>query len=188
MVPFLGQIQSFSFNYAPVGWAQCNGQLLSISEHKTLYSIIGTTYGGDGKRYFALPDMRGRSIVHTGQGKDLSNYAMGQTGGVESIELSEDNLPSHSHSLVNGIAKVDVFTTDNGDAVNETNGGENSLGTSGTMPDIFRESPSQADKLAGVEISGNTSPVGSSEPCESLSPYLVANVCIALQGTFPKGR
>src|SRR5579872_1398054 len=97
--PFIGAIVLFCGNFAPAGWALCNGQLLSISQWTALFSILGTTYGGNGQTTFGLPDLRGRVPIHPGQGPGLSNYVLGQAGGVETVTLAIQNLPAHNHSL-----------------------------------------------------------------------------------------
>ncbi len=99
MEPYIGQIQAFGFNFAPVGWAQCNGQLLPIAQYQALFSLLGTTYGGDGQTTFALPDLRGRSIVHYGSGPGLSPVQLGQNGGHETVTLTINQLPSHNHAV-----------------------------------------------------------------------------------------
>lgn len=185
MEPFIGQIQPFGFNFAPRGWAKCDGQIIAISSNTALFSLLGTTFGGDGRTTFGLPDLRGRSIVHIGNGPGISTISWGERGGRELIQLSQLNMPSHSHALVNGVANVAVSTTNNGDASNESDGGGNGLGTSGTMPEIFRENPTSADHLAGVEISGATSASGGSQAFEARNPFLGINVCIAQLGLFP---
>ena len=97
--PFLGQIAFVGFNFAPNGWAECNGQLLPISQNTALFALLGTQYGGNGTTNFALPDMRGRVVVHSGQGPLLSNYNQGETGGAESVTLTASQMPSHSHTV-----------------------------------------------------------------------------------------
>src|ERR1700755_2648639 len=97
--PFLGQIQQFGFNFAPRGWAFCNGQLMSIAQNSALFSLLGTMYGGDGVTTFGLPDMRGRASLHFGQGNGLSNYTQGQQAGVESVTLITAQMPMHNHTL-----------------------------------------------------------------------------------------
>ncbi|SNR39217.1 Microcystin-dependent protein [Maribacter sedimenticola] len=99
MEPFIGQIMMVGFNFAPRGWALCNGQLLSIASNSALFSLLGTTYGGDGRTTFGLPDLRGRLAVHVGQGPGLQNRAWGQRFGVENNSLTEANLPSHTHTV-----------------------------------------------------------------------------------------
>ncbi|GAB5416280.1 MAG: tail fiber protein [Crocinitomicaceae bacterium] len=185
MDPFLGQIQPFGFNFAPRGWAKCDGQLLPISAYSALFSLLGTTFGGDGRTTFGLPDLRGRSIVHIGHGPGLSTITWGEKGGREDVTLTQANMPSHSHALINGVANVRLYTTDNGDAVNESDGGANGLGTGGTMPDIYRESPTAGDYAAGVDISGTTSLTGGNIPFDIRNPFLGINVCIALVGVYP---
>ena len=185
MDPFIGQIQPFGFNFAPRTWAQCNGQLQSISSNTALFSLLGTTFGGDGRTTFGLPDLRGRSIVHIGNGPGLSTITWGQRGGVEDLQITQANMPSHAHSLINGTANVDVYTTNNGNDSAESGEGENGLGTDGTMTEIYREEPTKSDKLGGVEISGTTSLAGSNIPINSRNPFLGINVCIALYGIFP---
>ena len=185
MEPFIGQIQPFGFNFAPRGWATCDGQLMPISSNTALFSLLGTTFGGDGRTSFGLPDLRGRSIVHVGHGAGLSNIMWGQRGGIEEVYLNQTNMPAHSHALVNGMANVSVSTTNNGSDINETDGGANALGTSGNMPDIYRESPTTGDKLGGVTISGNTANAGGNIPFQIRNPFLGIYVCIALQGIFP---
>jgi len=185
MEPFLGQIQPFGFNFAPRGWNKCDGQLLSIASFSALFSLLGTTFGGDGRTTFGLPDLRGRSIVHIGHGPGLSTITWGERGGIENVVLTQTNMPNHSHALIDGVANVVVNTTDNSNDINETDGGANALGTSGNMPDIYRENPTISDKLGGVSISGTTSAVGGNIPFEIRNPFLGINVCIAMQGIFP---
>jgi len=185
MDPLLGQIQPFGFNFAPRGWAKCDGQLLPIASNTALFSLLGTTFGGDGRTTFALPDLRGRSIVHIGHGPGLSTITWGERGGRENVTLTQLNMPSHSHALINGVANVNLYTTDNANAINETDGGANALGTGGSMPEIYRESPTATDKVGGLEISGTTTAAGGSQSFNIRNPFLGINVCIALQGTFP---
>ena len=168
MEPFLGQIQAFGFNFNPRGWAKCEGQLLPINQNEALFSLLGTTYGGDGRTTFGLPDLRGRSIVGIGQGPGLSNISQGQRSGSESITLNTTNLPPHNHPV-----KV---------AVNTANG-EESTSTLylSSHASAFSDAPTTGAVLAGVS-SGNT---GSGSPFSNRDPYLGINVCIALQGIFP---
>jgi microcystin-dependent protein len=186
MDPFLGQIQPFGFSFAPRGWAKCDGQLLAISQYSALFSLLGTTFGGDGRTTFGLPDLRGRSIVHTGHGPGLSTIAWGQRGGVEDIYVTQANMPSHSHSLVNGTAEVNVYTTDTpGSEVNESDSGANGFSTGGSTPSIYQENPTTGDTVGGVVISGTTTASGSNIPVYSRNPFLGINVCIAMVGIFP---
>jgi len=185
MEPFLGQIQPFGFNFAPRDWAKCDGQIIAISSNTALFSLLGTTFGGDGRTTFGLPDLRGRSIVHIGNGPGLSPITWGERGGSELIQLTEANMPNHSHALVNGVANVSVYTTESNSTSSESDGGANGLGTSGDMPEIYRDSPTTADKIAGVDISGTTNPSGGGQSFQSRNPFLGVNVCIAQQGIFP---
>lgn len=185
MDPFIGQIQAFGFDFAPQGWAKCDGALLPISQYQALFSLIGTRYGGDGRTTFGLPDLRGRVPMNYGTGPGLTTRIMGQKGGYEHEVLSPSQMPAHTHTLTNGNANVTVYTTNNSNDSADTDNGSNGLGTSGNMPEIYRESPTAGDKLAGVVISGQTDPMGGSNPINTMQPYLVVNYCIALVGIFP---
>jgi len=185
MEPFIGQIQPFGFSFAPRGWSKCDGQLLSIAPNTALFALIGSKFGGDGRTSFALPDLRGRSIVHIGSAPEISNILWGGSGGRELVELAQINMPNHAHALTNSIAQVKIYTTDNIDVSAESDSGANGLGTSGTMPDVFRENPATTDHLAGVSISGSTNITGASQAFDIRNPYLGVNVCIALTGIFP---
>ncbi|QTD36642.1 phage tail protein [Polaribacter batillariae] len=185
MTPFIGQIQPFGFNFAPRDWAKCDGQLQAIASNSALFSLLGTTFGGDGRTTFGLPDLRGRSIVHIGHGPGLSTITWGERGGVEQLYINQTNMPAHTHSLINGMANVTVYTTNNSNDTSESAGGENGLGTDGTMPTIYREEPTTGDKLGGVVISGTTAQSGGNLPIQSRNPFLGINVCIALFGIFP---
>lgn len=185
MDPFIGQIQPFGFNFAPRAWAKCDGQLLAIASNSALFSLLGTTFGGDGRTTFGLPDLRGRSIVHIGHGPGLSTITWGERGGREYVTLNQMNMPSHSHALIDGVANVTVHTTDNAAISQDSDDGANGLGTGTGMPDIFRESPTTGDKIAGVEISGTTALSGGNQSFNIRNPFLGINVCIALQGIYP---
>lgn len=183
MESYLGQIQAFGFNFAPRAWALCDGQLLAIASNTPLFSLLGTTFGGDGRTTFGLPDLRGRSIVHVGSGPGLDTITWGERGGNYEAFLNTTNLPSHNHAL--NQVTVNIQTTDNTNAINETDNGGNVLGTSGSMPDVYRESPSGSDHLGGVSISGSTDPTGGSTPIGIRNPFLGIYVSICTQGTFP---
>jgi len=185
MDPFIGQIQPFGFNFPPRGWAKCDGQLIAIASNTALFALLGATFGGDARTTFALPDLRGRSIVHTGNGPGLYPVNWGQIGGGEQVYLNQTHLPTHAHSLTNGTADVRVYTTNNEEVVPETDTGANSLGTAGTMPEIYRENPTTTDFLGGVSISGATNSAGLSQPFGIRNPFLGVYVCIAQLGIFP---
>ncbi len=182
MEPYIGQIQPFGFNFAPRGWEKCDGQLLSIAANTALFSLIGTLYGGDGINTFALPDLRGRSMIHQGAGPGLPTYAMGQKSGQNTVNITTQNMPNHAHTLTNGQANITVVTTA-GSGTNESDNGANVLNTGGL--DMYTESPSGTDRLGGVGISGQTDASGASVPMDVTNPYLVINVCIATVGIFP---
>ncbi len=187
--PFIGQIQTFGFNFPPRGWAFCDGQIMSIAQNTALFSLLGTTYGGNGQTTFALPDLRGRSVVHPGTGPGLSNISWGQVGGVENTTLTINNMPMHTHPLVDGTAHVNttVTATNNNSASNTVDNGSNGLGDSGNMPEIYRESPSGTIALGGVKsvISGTTGIAGGSQAFSLRNPYLGIYTSIALEGIFP---
>jgi microcystin-dependent protein len=168
--PFLGEIRVLGFQFTPRGWAGCDGQLLSIAQNSALFSLLGTTYGGDGRTTFALPDLRGRTPIHQGQGQGLSPYSMGQNGGSESHTLTANEMPQHSHALA------------------ATNAGGNQQSPQGTF--IATDA---AGNTAGFSSSAPTvamhpasiTATGGSQPHNNLQPYLTVNFCIALQGIFP---
>jgi microcystin-dependent protein len=166
--PFVAEIRIFPFNFAPKGWAWCDGQLLPLSQNTALFSLLGTTYGGDGKSNFALPDLQGRAPMHPGQGPGLSLHDLGETGGSETVTLLESEIPAHSHgwhaSQADGISQV---------AANEmlaTGIGINQYAAPGALQAL---SP---NALA---------PAGGDQPHNNLQPYLTFYFCIALQGVFP---
>lgn len=187
--PFIGQIQAFGFNFPPRGWAFCDGQIMSIAQNTALFSLLGTTYGGNGQTTFALPDLRGRSIVHPGQGPGLSFISQGEVAGVENVSILISNLPAHAHALVNGQANVStkIVATNNANGSNTSDNGSNGFGDSGNMPEIYRESPTGTNTVGGVTsaISGTTSLVGNNIPIGIRNPYLGIYMSIALEGIFP---
>ena len=164
--PFLGEIRIFGGSYAPIGWALCAGQLLSIGENSALYSLLGTTYGGDGQATFALPDLQGRSPLHEGTAPGSSSYTLGQTGGSEAVELTPAQIPAHSHSAV--YAATATKTTPGG-AMWAT---QASTSFSETAPNA------QLSPLALV-------PSGNSIPHENMPPFVAVTYMIALQGIYP---
>lgn len=165
MDPFLGQIQAFGFNFAPRGWALCDGQLLPIASNTALFSLLGTTYGGDGRTTFALPDLRGRTGVHMGQGPGLTDRALGSKGGEEQVVLTEGQLPAHGHSLVAAAEAADQ---------SKPSGNQLASGN-------FYHAATNDAKLAETSI-GKT---GSNQPHDNMPPYLTINWCIALVGVYP---
>jgi microcystin-dependent protein len=168
--PFLSEIRIFSFNFAPKGWAQCNGQLLPINQNQALFSLLGTTYGGDGRVNFQLPDLRGRVSFHFGQGGGGS-YNLGERAGEEVHTLSVSEMPVHLHALVPGSNASSAAAT-------QPNPVGNYLANSGKS--AYTSAAPNASMGAGT-----VSTVGGSQAHENRSPYLTLNFCIALQGLFP---
>jgi microcystin-dependent protein len=169
--PFVAEIRIFPFNFAPKGWAWCDGQLMPLSQNTALFSLLGTTYGGDGKSNFALPDLQGRAPMHPGQGPGLSLHDLGETGGSETVTLLESEIPSHSHALMSSPAPG-----------NRTNPSGNSLArTAGAMPYIPAASAPPLVSMSDQALA----PAGGDQPHNNLMPYLTFYFCIALQGVFP---
>jgi len=160
--PFLAELRIVSFNFAPKGWATANGQLLPINQNQALFSLLGTTYGGDGRVNFALPDLRGRSPLHFG-----ASFTLGQKGGEEAHTISMSEMPAHFH-FVNGTTTVGSLN----------NGNQNVLGVS--QAPVYN-GPLNFTTLDPTSITN----AGGSQPHNNLQPYLVLNVVIALQGIFP---
>jgi microcystin-dependent protein len=173
--PFIGQIIQFAGNFAIRGYAMCNGQILSIAQNTALFSILGTTYGGNGQTTFALPDLRGRVPIHMGQGPGLSNYSLGQVAGTESTTLTQNNLPPHSHNL-------NVSAGGKGNAAVPTGNfiGVGNVPSSGENVNNFNNAAATGAMNAGSITGG-----GSSVPFSILQPYLCINFLIALEGIFP---
>lgn len=167
--PFLGAIVLFCGNFAPRGWALCNGQLLSIAQYSALFAILGTTYGGDGQRTFALPDLRGRVPIHPGQGRGLSPYELGQIGGNEAVSLTLANLAPHTHLLMG----------DNSGSGKEYPGPNHVIGASATDK-MYSVNPPNAN-MNPASISS----AGSGLPFQVVQPFQCINFIIALQGIFP---
>jgi microcystin-dependent protein len=171
MDPFIGQILMVGFNFAPKGWAMCNGQLLPIVTNQALFSLLGTMYGGDGRTNFALPNLQGRVPIHTGQIAGGSSYTVGASGGVENVTLLVNNLPSHSHSVSCSNAP--------GTSADPTNNVWAEVAVSGKTPHVYASSANA--HMAGAAI-GVT---GANQPVANMQPYLCVNFIIALQGIFP---
>jgi microcystin-dependent protein len=177
--PYLGQIMPVGFTFAPRGWANCDGQLLSIAQNTALFSLLGTTYGGDGRTTFGLPDLRGRVALHTGTGPGLSPYSLGQKGGVERVTLNETQIPSHTHNVT-----VDAKMRANTGSAGEDNPTGRSLGTA--REDIYNDTAPAVDMADGtVTATATAGDTGGGQAHENRQPYLVIRWCIALQGTFP---
>jgi microcystin-dependent protein len=163
--PYVGEIRMFAGNFAPAGWAFCEGQLLPISENETLFNLIGTTYGGDGQSTFALPDLRGRIPVHQGSG-----FILAETGGSETVTLTVQQIPAHTHALVG---------TGN---VAGTNAPSNNTFAGSTGATVF---PYGTDQPLTTLNAATISPVGGSQPHSNFQPYLCVDFIISLFGIFP---
>ena len=186
--PYIGTIQPFAFNFAPRNWAQCNGQLLSISSNTALFSLLGTQYGGNGTTTFALPNLQGRSMLHQGNLAGGSSYVIGQTGGTESVTLTTANLPAHSHTFSGASSALNASTikaTAQAPAAGLLLAKSNdSVGTA--VPLIYAPAGSTPTvALGGLNVAGTIGNTGSAVPFANNDPYLVVNICIALFGIFP---
>ncbi len=186
---YLGQIMTFAFNFAPRGWLACNGQLMPIAQNSALFSLLGTTFGGDGRTTFGLPDLRGRSMINYGDSPSLSPVLMGESSGIENVTLLAANIPAHIHTVSQQNIQTKIFVTTAGGPTNEPGAGEFGIGAGGDFPTIFSDgSPIGSTDFVGgmsTNISGDTSLQGGSQPLGIRNPYLGMNVCIATQGIFP---
>lgn len=172
----MGEIRMFAGNFAPRGWAFCNGQLLSISTNSALFSLLGTTYGGNGTTTFALPDLRGRSPIGTGQGPGLSNYSLGQTGGTESQTLNSSNLPIHNHTVANSASTSE--------GTSNTPGSDKVLAKAVTpdRQEVNIYTTASPDTSLKTNTSGTA---GNSIPLATRAPFLAINYIIAVEGIYP---
>lgn len=177
MEPFIGQIQPFPYNFAPRSWASCNGQLLSISQNTALFSLVGTTFGGNGQTTFALPDLRGRSPLHFGQGPGLSNIALGQQSGSENHSLLINQMPQHTHTAP---AQTPEFS----DEIATSRSGEGRV-LGRALAEIYAEPGGTTVSGAAGGSASNTGSAGGSQPFGIRDPYLALHYCIALFGIFP---
>lgn len=167
--PFVAEIRIFGFNFAPKGWAFCDGQILPLSQNTALFSLLGTTYGGDGKSNFALPDLQGNAPMFFGQGPGLSLYDLGETGGSETVSLLESEIPSHSHNY-------SVSTQ-----LGLENKAQNQDWAMGDGINLYAATTNTLAPMAGQALS----PAGGDQPHNNMQPYLTLNFCIALQGVYP---
>jgi microcystin-dependent protein len=167
--PFVAEIRIFPFNFAPKGWAFCNGQLLPISQNTALFSLLGTTYGGDGKSTFALPDLQGSAPMHPGQGPGLSNHDLGEVGGSETVTLLESEIPAHAHTLRASSDDAELSAPSPNRVLARSSGGFAYASAQSLVP------------MASEALS----PAGGDAPHNNMQPYLTFNFCIALQGVFP---
>lgn len=169
MEPFLGEIRMFTGNFAPNGWALCNGQILPISQNTALFSIIGTQFGGDGITNFALPNLQGRVAVHAGTGAGLSPYVIGQSGGVENVTLQSSQMPAHSHTA--GVSS--------GAPASQAR-------PSGNIPGFSQNTNIYSNTASDSSFnSAFIQSAGGSQPHTNVQPYLAVTFIIALQGIYP---
>jgi microcystin-dependent protein len=160
--PFLSEIRLFSFNFAPKGWAQCNGQLLPINQNQALFALLGTTYGGNGQTNFALPNLRGRYAMHEGNG-----HTLGEAAGATAVTITQQTMPMHQHQVMASTVNADVPVA------------------AGNMMGAFNNAYiAPGANLIAIDP-GTISNVGGSQAHTNMAPYLVINFCIALQGIFP---
>ncbi len=164
--PFLAELRMVGFNFAPRGWALCDGQILPINQNQSLYSLLGTTYGGDGRTSFALPDLRSRVAVHPGDSGAGTSYSLGQKTGEETHTLSAAEMPQHTHTSM-GVSDAADNTVPSGNQLASTQG-------------LYHT----ADSLVAMD-SSNIRNTGGGQAHENMQPFLVVNYCIALQGLFP---
>jgi microcystin-dependent protein len=170
--PFVAEIRMFGFNFAPTGWAQCDGQLLPISQNTALFSLLGTMYGGDGKSTFALPNFQGSCAMNWGQGPGLSEYFEGQQGGSQFITLLQSEIPFHTHVLQGqAIDPAEVNAPAPTVVLGKSVGGN-------------AYAPRSSGQIVNMNFQ-TTSIAGGSLPHNNMSPYLTVNFCIAMQGVFP---
>jgi microcystin-dependent protein len=168
--PFVAEIRIYPFNFAPTGWAFCDGQLLPLSQNTALFSLLGTTYGGNGKSNFALPNMQGNAPMHPGQGPGLSLHDLGETGGAQNVTLLESEIPSHTHTLRGNNTLGDTPFPAN-----------NTLARYGNFNAYQQTTNANLVNMAPQALA----PAGGSLPHNNMQPYLTLNFCIALQGVFP---
>jgi microcystin-dependent protein len=169
MDPFVAEIRIFPFDFAPKGWAFCDGQILPLSQNTALFSLLGTTYGGDGKSNFALPNMQGSAPMHPGQGNGLSLHDLGETGGSDTVTLLASEIPAHSHQVMAFNANGNRLTPV-GNAISRV------VGATPYIP--------PATLLVNMSDQA-IAPAGGDQPHNNMQPYLTLNFCIALQGVYP---
>ncbi|MDQ3801456.1 MAG: tail fiber protein [Acidobacteriota bacterium] len=181
--PYIGQIMMFGGNFAIRGWAMCNGQLLSIAQNTALFSILGTTYGGNGQTTFALPDLRGRVPVHQGQGPGLSPYTLGQMSGAETTTLVTSNLPAHVHQMAPQQPSVVADGNDSQPANNLP--AIPVVNVNGTDYQVNGYRSGTADSHLATNANQTTGITGSGLPFSNIQPYTTLTFLIALEGIFP---
>lgn len=184
MEDFLGIVKIFAGNFAPRGWQLCQGQLISIAQNSALFSLLGTTYGGDGQNTFALPDLRGRTPIGWGQGPGLSNYNLGQVSGTESISISINQMPAHNHVASSTLS----LNASDAAATVTTPAAGNALGAGkdvNTDPVSMYTTSAPNVPLTGGTVATTVGIAGGSQPISILQPLLAVNYIICMEGIFP---
>jgi microcystin-dependent protein len=177
--PFVAEIRMFGFNFAPTGWAQCNGQLLPISQNTALFSLLGTFYGGDGKSTFALPDLQGSAATSQGQGAGLQPWFLGQIEGTQFVTLLESEMPAHNHFFMTTSVPGTGQTAAGGQLARGFKGNLQSSNSAKMYSTVVSPNPITPMSPQALAITGG------SLPHNNMQPYLTINFCIALQGVFP---
>ncbi len=172
MDSYIGQIQPFGFNFAPKNWLFCNGQLMSIAQNTALFSLLGTTYGGDGVTTFALPDLRGRASLHFGQGPGLTTRVLGEASGQETVTLLNSQMPTHNHLL-------NATTTSTAEVPTNAFPGSAALASDGAAVTAYGTTPNTTMSPQAIGLAGGN------QPHQNMQPYLVLNWCICQYGIFP---
>jgi microcystin-dependent protein len=185
--PFIGLIIQGGWNFAPRGWAFCNGQQLSIAQNTALFALLGTTYGGDGQTTFALPNLQGRRMMHWGNGAGLSPRVIGETAGTEQVTLLTSNLPAHSHGFTNPTLNAATpLATQNSPAAGRLLATSEDSNAASVLPLIYAPAGTTASvALGGLNIAGTIGPTGGNQPVGTNSPFQCVSHVIALEGIFP---
>lgn len=170
MDPYLGEIRLFAGTYAPVGWALCNGAVIAISENEALFSLLGTTYGGDGTATFGLPDLRGRAPLHLGKNPSGSNYVLGQKGGAEEVTLTMEQIPAHIHPVL---------------ASNAAGTGDSPAGSYFAATATATQSVYSDQAPSGTMAPAAMTDAGGNQPHENMMPFMTITYIIATQGIYP---
>ena len=169
-MPYVGEIRLFAGTFAPVGWERCEGQLIAISENETLFNLIGTTYGGDGETVFGLPDLRGRVPLHQGQGPGIAqNYILGESGGVETVTLTTQQIPNHTHPFIVSTAPG-----------NDPNAAGHVVASPPGVTALVQDAPSVPMAASSLF------PAGGSQPHENVMPVVAVTFIISMFGEFPQ--
>ncbi|MFL1495599.1 phage tail protein [Pseudomonas sp. O64] len=189
---YMGTVMTFAFNYAPSGWALCNGQIINIAQNQALFAVLGTVYGGNGVQTFGLPNLQSRAPICQGTGPGLSTRTMGEISGAETVTSTVNNLPNHTHTMAGVTATTTVqLANPASNPLGDPTTTNSYIGASGSGPglaNIFSDAQGASPvplKGAQTAISGSISPTGNGLPMAIMNPHLVLNFSIALEGIFP---